>query len=312
MIGLTLQVLRAKTSPASLFDNLAVMPITISVGSDPHIGPGSQFTFSSDFVGPIPFDWEWELDVSWGGEGNVWTARRNSLGTGAILGFLGTDLLEWHLIYNTPHFPPEGTAVTVRARLVSDSFTVEDEGERTDLEWTTQGNFVRQYLTEQNDPGALTPTQAAQLAAVGPAVTQDFTLGGVVSPPVSLISLVAHPPIQFISVVGDPEVITGRGELTHPFGPIAVAAFGVQVTFFTIPAGFGYRDGAIREYQERIVQLAALQALANGTTEVLAELVDFNYEGIIWLWRDPFPTRLLYDVTPGCAVVIRWMGLALP
>lgn len=288
------------------------MPIVIDVFSDPHVGPGSAFTVTSDLIGPIPLEWRWTVSILWGGEGAAWISSAPADGTHALSSILGTTVGGWSVTHTPGVFPPELAEVQITVELVDDGFEVQDSGTLDTLLWTTQGNFQREINAEAEGAGGLTETEELQLAAVGPAITAAFigTLGEAILRGVG--DLVLHPPIGFLIEDGDPITLTGRGSLTRPSGLFSVNAFGVTLSFFTIPSGFGFRDGNVLEYQQRIIQLATTHELANGTREVLTEVLDLNTDGFMWLWRNALPERILYDVTPGCVVILRWLGATIP
>lgn len=297
--------------PASR-DSQPVMPITIDAQSEPRLGPGSFFTLTTDFVGPIPLEWRWQLTILADDEGAAYVTSAPSNGTHSISGILATPGGGWSLTHTPGVFPNNGAELTVQLELLDEGFEVQDDGESTVLTWTTQGDFQRQINTPGGAGEGLTDTQAVQLASIPTAVTATFlgTLGEAILRGVG--DLILHPPISFLIEDGDPLTLTGRGSLTRPSGPIEVNAFGATLSFFTIPAGFGFRDGNVLEYHERIVQLATTHELANGSREVLTEVLDLNTDGFMWLWRNALPNRILYDVTPGCVVILRWLGATIP
>lgn len=288
------------------------MAIVITVESDPHIGPGSLFSLTSDLVGPIPNDWLYRVSVVWDPEGIAWNATVVSGGSHSVTGNLATTRFGWQQFNSDLVFPPEGTAVIVSAELLTPLFVGEDSGTRTDLLWTTQGNFVRELIAEADDPAGLTDVQAAQLAAISPAITTAFfgTVGETILRGIG--DLVLHPPVGFLIEVESPISLSGRGELTRPGNPFPFFIFGATLSFFTIPAGFGFRDGSVLEYRERVIQLCAVHQLANGSRQVLTEVLDLKTDGFMWLWDNAFPSRVLYDVTPGCVVILRWLGATIP
>jgi hypothetical protein len=101
-------------------------------------------------------------------------------------------------------------------------------------------------------------------------------------------------------------VLTGRGVLRPLVDTSLKNAYGATWSWFTIPAGFGYRDGVLLEYHQRLFQFTVIR---EGADDALYrdELFDEQSEGGTVTWKQPFPTEVQYDVTPGVAVVWRWL-----
>jgi hypothetical protein len=284
--------------------------ITIEVPSAPVIGPGSAVTLINDLVGPIPTDWFYEVEVDVpGNEVLVWNQTRISFGEHVAYLVLGVESSSSTVWPTAQTFPVDGTSVTVRARLLDTSSVIQSEGVRTDLTWTLQGNPLREILKEADPPSSLSALQQTQLAAAAGNTQLGFptSIGGLLQ--VAANTLIAHPPIGVLSLAASPVTLIGRGSLTRPGLGLNVAAFGAYLSFFTVPAGFGRRDGAVPEFEERILQLATTHMLIDDSAEVITEIQDINTDGFLWLWGTALPQRILYDVTPGCVVILRWLEI---
>lgn len=104
--------------------------------------------------------------------------------------------------------------------------------------------------------------------------------------------------------------LTGRGQLTRPGGPFPVNAYGVAWFFDFIPPELGRRDGVLVEYDERILQLVVVQRDIHNV-EFPAAVIDANTDGGRHVWGLALPSRVLYDVTPGCEVRLCWLLLTI-
>lgn len=109
----------------------------------------------------------------------------------------------------------------------------------------------------------------------------------------------------------DCQVITSRGELLRPGGPFPVNAYGITWFFDFVPPELGRRDGVLVEYDERILQLVQVNRDIR-SVEFPAQTIDAFSEGGRLVWGIQLPSRVLYDVTPGCRVRVCWLLLPLP
>lgn len=108
----------------------------------------------------------------------------------------------------------------------------------------------------------------------------------------------------------DCQILTGRGSLTRPGGPFPVNAYGVQWFLEVVPPELGRRDGVLVEYDERILQLVVVQRDIT-SVEFPGAVIDVNTDGGRYVWGLTLPSRILYDVTPGCEVRLCWLLLTL-
>jgi hypothetical protein len=157
--------------------------------------------------------------------------------------------------------------------------------------------------------GGLTTQEHDWLDAVQQAVqTAMSDLAGLgISTPVG--SLLAHPDIRLLDRVTPCTTITSRGSLSPPSGFGWSNVYGIEVIFDTVPPGFGTRDGAVVEYEERVVQFCTVHRSNSGSFDYISEIRDMHSQGQVWYWQQYDPVDILYDVTPGCQVTICYMTL---
>jgi len=128
-----------------------------------------------------------------------------------------------------------------------------------------------------------------------------------------LTDVVLHPPYGAMRRELISGVFTGSGDLDRPggFAPFNnVNAYGLRISFFTVPASFGRTPGSPVEYQLRMVQLTARYEDALGNDDDL-EVVDLHNEQV-WIWREPGPLLIHYEVTDGVEVTFEWMIVKFP
>lgn len=125
---------------------------------------------------------------------------------------------------------------------------------------------------------------------------------------IGVIQQFAHPPLALLGRETIPGLLTGSGTLTRPSGPIGVDAFGLIWSFFTVPSGYGYAYGPTLEYVERMVQWSVEYTLIDGHSFTL-EYYDAHSDALPFLWVEPFPTSVLYDIAPGVGIAASWLLL---
>lgn len=128
---------------------------------------------------------------------------------------------------------------------------------------------------------------------------------------IPILNALIHPPIQLLARDLISGVFTGSGDLTKP-GPIPpfdhVAAYGLTWDFFTVPVGFGRTLGFPVVFDERMLQLSTVHSDILGH-DIISEYHGFQVEGIYWLWENPGPQRVHYEIAPGVQVVFYWLTL---
>lgn len=123
---------------------------------------------------------------------------------------------------------------------------------------------------------------------------------------VPVFEAIIHPPLGLLQRDLIAGVFTGSGDLTRPSGPLNVDGYGLTWTFFSVPAPFGYELGSPIVYHDRMIQLSAIHRDLAGH-DLVSEYHAFNVEGIYWLWENPFPQRIHYEIQVGVSVIFSWL-----
>lgn len=129
---------------------------------------------------------------------------------------------------------------------------------------------------------------------------------------VPILEQILHPPLGLLQRELISGLFSGAGDLTRPAplpGPFNhVNAYGLSWTFFTIPAGFGSTPGTPILYEERMLQLSTIHTDLGGH-DLISEWHAFFSDGVYWLWENPGPTRVHYEIAPGVQVTFFWLLL---
>jgi hypothetical protein len=291
------------------------MPITITPAPPNNtVGPGIFVHWSSDFIGPIPLNWQWVVIYTTSTEPGGQIIRRFNVPT--VTGEHDHLMLPW--VEDTGgsqglQAAVQGQDVHVFVTLESPT-GVQDSGAVT-AKWdgtSGLGEQIQLKPTGGGGGGGLTPEQAATLTAILAAVTTVFPISSTADIAGTAVQLLTHPPLELLSVVDSSDLISGDGALTHPgiLGP--VNAYGVIVRFITVPVGFGVIHGVAPTYINRVIQLATTHLTAGGSLEYISEQKDFHQDGTLWMWSNFAPHRLAYSVAPGCLVSIQWIMAIVP
>ena len=123
----------------------------------------------------------------------------------------------------------------------------------------------------------------------------------------ALGSFVQSAPLQLLTRQ-ECRTITGSGTLTRPAPGFNVNALGFSWDFLSVPPYFGQRPGALREYEQRIVQFLVVQRDFGGN-ERITQVVDATSDAQFLTWGLNAPFRIDYNVTPGCQVQFCWLLL---
>src|ERR1700693_3444989 len=120
--------------------------------------------------------------------------------------------------------------------------------------------------------------------------------------PSGIISALSHPPVKLLSRETLGPLTSGVYTLNRTRGPIAVDAFGITFSFFSIPAAFGYTDTTVRNYDDAICSWNVEQTMFDGHT-VLTPEERVYHEGDLYFFNTLFPTTLHVWVQVGCTVI---------
>lgn len=127
---------------------------------------------------------------------------------------------------------------------------------------------------------------------------------------IPILETLLHPPIGLLQRELIPGLVSGSGDLTRSTGALApfdhVNAYGLTWSFFTVPVTFGFDFGSPAVYDERMVQLSTIHTDFVGH-DIISEYHAFSVEGIYWLWDNPGPTRIHYEVQVGVQLVLYWL-----
>jgi microsomal dipeptidase-like Zn-dependent dipeptidase len=126
------------------------------------------------------------------------------------------------------------------------------------------------------------------------------------SVPQGVVQLFAHPPFGILSRETHASIDHTTANIQRIRGPVNVDAFGISFDFFTIPAAFGWTEGLVKRYENRILQFAPLYTDLAGHT-FHSQITDVYEEGLYFYFEDLFPSRIDVYVTVGCVVIPYWL-----
>jgi len=120
-----------------------------------------------------------------------------------------------------------------------------------------------------------------------------------------ILEALLHPPLGLLKRELITGTFSGSGDLTRsgttaPFNN--VNAYGLTWSFFTVPAPFGFEFGSPDIYEHRMIQLSTIHT-DGGAHDFISEFRDFRSEGLYWLWANPGPTKIHYEIQVGVSVV---------
>lgn len=131
---------------------------------------------------------------------------------------------------------------------------------------------------------------------------------------IPILETILHPPLGVLrrELIG---TLSGSGDLTHNTGASApfnnVNAYGLTWSIFTLPAGWGISYGYPNTYDPRLLQAATIHRDSAGH-DIISEYHDFHAEGIFWLWENPGPQFVHYEISPGVSLVMYWVRWIVP
>ena len=272
-------------------------------------GPGFVVHVQSDFIGPPPPDAQWLFTLL---DSDLVNSACYSLTNSTereLLMTLGYDFTREQLgMYPAASSIQTGLNGVLRLQWTSPTsgpIDVTDMPVKIDME--TGIPYLMQVQTQLQGQGGLTQQEHTWLDDTQAAVQRVFTdvTGAALSNPIG--SLIAHPDLSFLDLCDGVMTLSGRGELTRPAPGVGVNAYGLAIGLNAVPPGFGVRDGSVVAYSERLAQLITMHAVKGGTQQWLTEELNLHLATMLWLWRNAFPARVLYDVTPGVELVAQWI-----
>jgi hypothetical protein len=131
-----------------------------------------------------------------------------------------------------------------------------------------------------------------------------------------IAEVLLHPPLGSLTRLIIPGLFSGSGDLDRPAGidhfPLNnVNAYGLTWSFFSVPDTIGYSLGQPVVYEERMLQTNTVHRARDGH-DLVSEWHDWFVEGAWWLWFNPGPQRVHYDIRIGVQLVFYWIVLEFP
>jgi hypothetical protein len=289
------------------------MPLTWTIPrTDALFGPGYQLSVQSSLIGPFPTTYQWRVQV-YSTDGLEAQLIDQSLSAFSAQQTLTMVLADPTILQQDQRGSPVNVTPSSTVRLIVD--LINEVGQRIDgdtrnVKWDPTGRlFVFTEDFAQGTTGGFNANDRAEAETTQMAVQANFPtqIGAVGDLVLGLGDLVEHIGVQLV-VPSDEILISGRGSLERPSGPISINAYGLTWRFVTLPAGLGFRDGAVATFYDRVLQLVRVD-VDRASNEYLGEVFDIRTEGGRIVWGFGIPRRLLYDVLPGCVVGVRWLLL---
>lgn len=286
------------------------MPITIvPVQPGNAFGPGLLIDAQSDFVGPLTFTTQWQLDFAHDAEFNqiAYSVSRTALQSPILHILLFSESVQGMF---APGVMNDGDTVHVQARLVDGSTTL-DSGVATGT-WKATAGLGAQQLVFAPIPqqGGFTFSDRQQLALAvsntSVSVPSASSPTGFVQQALSSLFSGVHP--HYLNRHGS-ILVSGQGSLARGTEPFRGDSIGIEWHWHTIPAGFGESLGSVSELGRRIVQWRMISRdSANQLFQL--EYVDSNTEGVRHVWGPLVPETLEWFVAPGCVVELSFLVFA--
>jgi len=209
--------------------------------------------------------------------------------------------------------PASDGEYNLHVRVISAQSTILDTSGPIGIQWRPEpwGTAYVQSLQTSTTTGGYTEADRKETADIKKAVFAPLPLIGAIPSiaQVALGALVECPPSNQL-VRTDPLLLTGRGTLTRPFGPIPVSAYGFTFRFEVVPAGLSVIDGVSLEYPERMAQFLAIKHDRDGL-EYVSDRYSFHHDQERVCWGIPFPIRLEYSILPGVTLRFWWLLMTI-
>jgi hypothetical protein len=124
--------------------------------------------------------------------------------------------------------------------------------------------------------------------------------------PSGVIEAFLHPPLAVMTSELIPGLFIGDGVLSRPRGPVPTDAFGLRFSFITVPAGFGFKLGAVKEYENRLLQLAVEHTMLDGHG-IISQVTDFHSDNLPFLFDVALPLQVHFSIIPGVSIQFFWL-----
>jgi len=280
-------------------------------GSGP--GPGIVIAWTSDFIGPLPSDstWHIELDGSGGAERSWIIADKPTGGShgGTFTPFVPEATTTQIALAGNEIASGQSTIVSVQLR---SSTSVLDSGSTTGAWNTTTGLPIVLENMQTTTVTGFTSSDRTQLnLAVANSALQIpiDAVGGLVN--AGLGRLVRDLPPYVMRRHGSVH-LSGSGSLNRGTEPFASYSLGIEWLFDLPPAGFGRTAGVVEEWERRMVQFQPVFETPLHET-YWDNLVDARENGQRMVWGTFTPRVLNYFCAPGVGVTVWFLVFnALP
>lgn len=198
---------------------------------------------------------------------------------------------------------PHGSAARMLVELIGEGVTEPSLSQA--VTWDTVTGMPYVVGVQSGDGGGgLTPEQAAQLDETHEATIVQM---GVPANPIDVPigSLIAHPPLGILEIDAAAVGATGDGA----FGGTLAGGepiYGLWWEFTTVPPELGVQFGLTEHFHQRMVQFRTIHTV--GGVELVSEVLEADYQRVVWLFETAFPTRIEYRVLPGVSVNIHGLN----
>lgn len=133
--------------------------------------------------------------------------------------------------------------------------------------------------------------------------------------PTPIVDLVLHPPLGLLKRELITGTFTGSGDLTRSTGALPpfdnVNAYGLTWDIFSISDTIGFTLGSPVVYERRVCQLSTVHRGYDGH-DLVSEYHEFAAEGLYWLWDNPGPQRVHYEIPSNVVLVLYWLIIQFP
>jgi hypothetical protein len=206
----------------------------------------------------------------------------------------------------------DGSQTVATVTLRDGAGVVIDQGSQTFTWSSTAGLGVQAFEQAGSSSSGLSAQEHDWLDQVQQFISNTAKAGGRLGLQVLAGGILEHPDVGLMHPCDSPFLLTGEGELRRPASGIGVNAYGLVLQVALAPSGAGLVLGQIAEYSVRVAQLVANQQAVDGTTEYPVEILDLHAQIFAWIWKDAFPERILFSVTPGFEINAQWLCVTFP